>query len=191
MSNVRCKPAGHGVPSGDFVFDMRKLGRQPGSLLEQAVTVHAPPGLGTGLASVPAGAAVALDVRFEAVTEGVLATGSAIVPLSGECARCLDPLASTVEVSFQELYRYELDPAGDDEDLILDGDKLDLEQVFRDAVVLALPLSPLCRDDCPGLCATCGARLADAGSSHVHGETDPRWDVLRGLTTDNHDQQEG
>jgi uncharacterized protein len=170
---------------------MRKLGHQPGSLLEQAVTVHAPSGLGAGLASVPAGAAVALDVRFEAVTEGVLVTGSAIVPLTGECARCLDPLASSVEVSFQELYRYEPDPEGDDEDLVLDGDKLDLEQVFRDAVVLALPLSPLCREDCPGLCATCGARLADAGSSHVHDQVDPRWDVLRGLTTDHHDQQEG
>jgi uncharacterized protein len=185
MSNLRGKPAGRGAPSGEFVFDMRKLGRQPGSLLEQAVTVHAPSGLGAGLASVPAGSDIALDVRFEAVSEGVLVTGSAIAPLGGECARCLDPLASSVEVSFTELYRYELDPEGDDEGLVLDDGKLDLEQAFRDAVVLALPLSPLCRDDCPGLCATCGVRLADAGPSHVHDEVDPRWDALRGLATDN------
>ena len=165
------------------MFDMRKLGRQPGSMLEQAVTVHAPSGLGTGLVSVPEGADIALDVRFEAVSEGVLVTGSAIAPLGGECARCLDPLASSVEVSFTELYRYEPDPDdGDDESLVLDGDKLDLEQPFRDAVVLALPLSPLCREDCPGLCAECGARLADAGESHVHEVIDPRWDVLRGMT---------
>jgi uncharacterized protein len=138
---------------------------------------------------VPEGAGVALDVRFEAVSEGVLVTGSAIAPLGGECARCLDPLASSVEASFTELYRYEPDP-DDDESLALDGDRLDLEQVFRDAVVLALPLSPLCREDCPGLCAECGTRLADAGESHVHEVTDPRWDILRGLKTDN-DLQEG
>jgi uncharacterized protein len=201
MSNLRGKPAGHGAPTGDFVFDMRKLGRQPGSMLEQAVTVHAPSGLGSGLASVPSGAAVALDVRFEAVAEGVLVTCSGIAPLGGECGRCLEPLASTIEASFQELYRYEPDPEGDDdadEGLVLAGDRLDLEQAFRDAVVLALPLSPLCREDCPGLCATCGARLADVGPSHVHDEVDPRWDALRGLAeeknnevSDSHDRQEG
>lgn len=190
MSNVRGKQVRHGSPQGDFVFDLRKLSRQPGTLLEQTLTVHAPSGLGAGLATVPVDAAIALDVRFEAVSEGVLVTGSAAVPLGGECARCLDPLVSSVDVGFTELYRYEIDPEDvDDESPVLDGDKLDLEQVFRDAVVLALPLSPLCREDCPGLCAECGARLADVGPSHVHDAVDPRWDVLRGLT--DNDLQEG
>jgi uncharacterized protein len=145
---------------------------------------HAPDGLGSGLASVPAGAEVALDLRFEAVTEGVLVTGSAVVPLTGECARCLDPLTSSMEVSFQELYRYLPDPGEDeaDEERFLDGDWLDLEPVFRDGVVLALPLSPLCQEDCPGLCAECGARLADAGPQHGHAaDVDPRWGPLRQL----------
>jgi uncharacterized protein len=133
---------------------------------------------------VPAGAEVALDLRFEAVTEGVLVTGSAVAPLTGECARCLDPLSTTTEVSIQELYRYQPDPGEDeaDEERFLDGDWLDLEPAFRDAVVLALPLSPLCREDCPGLCAECGARLAEAGPDHGHGAaTDPRWGPLRQL----------
>ena len=133
---------------------------------------------------VPAGAEVALDLRFEAVTEGVLVTGSAVAPLTGECARCLDPLTASMEVSFQELYRYLPDPDEDeaDEERFLDGDWLDLEPAFRDAVVLALPLSPLCREDCPGLCAECGARLADAGPQHGHDtDVDPRWGPLRQL----------
>ena len=177
-------PAGHGRGSGDFVFDMRPLGRQPGSARDETRTALAPDGLGSGLASVPVGAEVALDLRFEAVTEGVLVTGSAVAPLTGECARCLDPVTSTVEVSFQELYRYLPDPGEDeaDEERFLDGDLLDLEPAFRDAVVLALPLSPLCREDCPGLCVECGARLADAGPRHGHGEDiDPRWGLLRQL----------
>ena len=177
-------PAYHGRGSGDFVFDMRPLGRQPGSLRDETRTAHAPDGLGSGLASVPAGAEVALDLRFEAVTEGVLVTGSAVAPLAGECARCLDPLTASMEVSFQELYRYQPDPGEDeaDEERFLDGDLLDLEPAFRDAVVLALPLSPLCREDCPGLCAECGVRLAEAGPHHGHGaDSDPRWGPLRQL----------
>jgi uncharacterized protein len=205
MSNVNGKPVARGVPgahgqgsglsgnssarhgrgSGDFVFDMRSLGRQPGSFRDETRTAHAPEGLGSGLVWVPAGADVALDVRFEAVSEGVLVTGSAVAPLTGECARCLDPVTSSTEVSFQELYRYLPDPGedeADDEERFLDGDWLYLEPAFRDAVVLALPLSPLCREDCPGLCVECGVRLADAGPLHGHGEdTDPRWGPLRQL----------
>jgi uncharacterized protein len=134
---------------------------------------------------MPAGADVTLNLRFEAVSEGVLVTGSAVAPLTGECARCLDPVSSTVEVSLQELYLYQPGPGegeDDDEERFLDGDLLDLEPAFRDVVVLAMPLSPLCREDCPGLCPECGARLAEAGPGHGHGEdVDPRWAALRQL----------
>ncbi len=181
----------HGRGSGDFVFDMRALGKRPGEFKDEHRAAAAPDGLGSGLVLVPAGGEVALDLRFEAVSEGVLVTGSAVAPLTGECARCLEPLTSTVEVSFQELYRYLPDPGeeeDDSEERFLDGDLLDLEPAFRDAVVLALPLSPLCRDDCPGLCAECGALLADAGPGHGHDKVDPRWGLLAQL--DLHDTTE-
>jgi uncharacterized protein len=171
--------------SGDFVFDMRALGKRPGEFRDEKRTASAPDGVGSGLVLVPAGADVALDLRFEAVSAGVLVTGSAVAPLSGECSRCLEPLTSSVEASFQELYRYLPDPGEDFNDVeerFLDGDLLDLEPAFRDAVVLALPLSPLCREDCPGLCAECGAKLADVGPEHVHGDkVDPRWGLLAKL----------
>src|SRR6478672_4141545 len=94
------------APRGALVFDMRQLGRQAGSALTQTRTVPAPDDLRLELIEVPAGADVALEVRFEAVSEGVLATGTAIAPLAGECARCLAPLTSSVTASFQELYLY-------------------------------------------------------------------------------------
>jgi uncharacterized protein len=182
----------HARGSGDFVFDMRALGQRPGEFRDVKRTAAAPDGLGSGLVLVPAGADVALDLRFQAVSEGVLVTGSAVAPLTGECARCLDPLTSSTGISFQELYRYLPDPGEDENDVeerFLDGDLLDLEPAFRDAVVLALPLSPLCSEDCPGLCAECGAKLADAGPDHGHGEkTDPRWGLLAQL--DIHDPTE-
>ena len=62
------------------------------------------------------------------------------------------------------------------------GDVLDLEPALRDAVVLALPLSPLCRPDCLGLCTTCGENLND-NPDHEHEEVDPRWAALADLAT--------
>lgn len=201
MSDIHEKDVRHADRGSDLVFDLRSLSRQPGSLRTETRTARAPEGLGAGLARVPVGGDVALNVRFEAVTEGVLVTGSASAPLTGECARCLDPLSSSVEFGFQELYLYEAGPAArsaadsdsDAEERYLDGDRLNLEPVLRDAAVLALPLSPLCRDDCPGLCVRCGARLADAGEDHRHDEdADPRWGPLRNLEASNKlDRQEG
>ena len=182
MPHVRRKSPTTLDPRGALVFDTRALGRQPGAAREETRTIPAPDSLRVELAGVPAGADVDLSVRLEAVSEGVLATGTATAPVVGECARCLEPLTSSVEASFQELYHYEPGPAEDDEDdLLLDGDLLDLEPALRDAVVLALPLSPLCTDDCPGLCAQCGARLADAPGHRHDDAVLPQWEALRQL----------
>lgn len=191
---------------------MRQLGRQAGSSLTRTRTIPAPDDLRLELVGVPVGSDVALEVRFEAVSEGVLATGTAIAPIAGECARCLAPLSSSVTAGFQELYLYpdgrhdkhdkhdkhdgyakydEQDEQDAEELYYLDGDLLDLEPAFRDAVVLALPMSPLCREDCPGLCAECGVPLADAGPGHRHeAAVDPRWAALRqfGETQDDNHQ---
>jgi uncharacterized protein len=186
------------APRGALVFDMRTLGRQAGSARTQQLTVPAPDDLRLELARVPVGTDVHLDVKFEAVTEGVLVTGSATAPLAGECARCLTPLTATVTASFTELYlydrhdkhdrhdkrdkhdRFDEDEEQDEEELYLEGDLLDLEPVLRDAVVLALPMSPLCREDCPGLCVQCGVPLTDAGPGHGHEDApDPRWAGLK------------
>jgi uncharacterized protein len=198
------------APRGALVFDMRQLGRQAGSALTLTRVVPAPEDMRLELIGVPAGADVALEVRFEAVSEGVLATGTATAPLTGECARCLTPLTSSVTASFQELYLYadgrhdkhgkhdrhdrhdkhdDQDEPDDEELYHLDGDQLDLEPALRDAVVLALPMSPVCREDCPGLCAECGVPLADAGPGHQHDDAaDPRWAALKQLadTENNH-----
>lgn len=161
---------------------------------ERTLTVPAPADLGVEMVGVPAGADIELDIRLEAVMEGVLVTGTARMPLTGECARCLDPISSTFEAEFQELFVYTDTRSGAgaaEEERRLEGDLVDLEPVLRDAVVLGLPLSPLCRDDCPGLCAECGARMADAGPDHHHDAVDPRWAALQGLTEQREGRQEG
>jgi uncharacterized protein len=57
--------------------------------------------------------------------------------------------------------------------------------------VLALPMSPLCREDCPGLCAECGVPLADAGPGHRHdAAVDPRWAALQQLSEQGNDKHQ-
>ena len=168
-------------PRGPLVFDTRKLPRRPGSARTETRTVPAPADLRTGMAGVPEGSDLRLDVTLESVSDGVLVTAKAAAPVTGECARCLEPVTQTIEVTCRELVSYEQGAGEADEDgYALDGDLLDLEPVLRDALVLALPLAPLCRQDCPGLCAECGALLAQVGPEHGHERAiDPRWAGLR------------
>jgi uncharacterized protein len=178
----------HLDPRAPLVLDTRELGRRPGSQRELVVTVPAPADLGIDVLGVPEGAQVELDLRLEAVMEGVLVTGTAKADLVGECARCLEPLTDPVDVRFQELYVYddqapEADSGDWDDEGVsrLEGDLLDLEPVLRDAVVLALPFQPLCEDDCPGLCVECGARLKDEPDHTHEAPIDPRWAGLAAL----------
>ena len=146
-------------------------------------TLDAPADWALELVRVPAGAEVELDLRLESVMEGVLVTGTAGAPLTAECGRCLEPLTDRLTVDVQELFGYE--PAPDDAEApTLDGDLIDLTELLRDAVVLALPLNPVCADDCAGLCPGCGGKLADLPPDHVHDILDPRWAALDALTAD-------
>jgi len=159
-------------------------------------SVAAPKELGlVDVIAVPEGAPVELELRLESVMEGVLVTGTAHAPVTGECVRCLEPVERELDAEFQEMFSYpdadtrtaRRDEAGDgaeyadNDTLVLEDDLFDLEPVLRDAVVLALPMQPVCRDDCPGLCSECGALLAD-DPDHHHEVTDIRWAALKDLT---------
>jgi uncharacterized protein len=182
-------------PRAPLVLDTRELGRRPGSQRTTSFSAPAPADLGIEVLSVPEGSPVEFDLRLEAVMEGVLVTGTAQAGLVGECVRCLDAIDDDIVADFQELFVYEESDtarhpqeAEDDDVSRLEGDLLDLEPLLRDAVVLALPFQPLCREDCPGLCIECGARLAD-DPDHQHEEAiDPRWATLQGLTEQTDDR---
>jgi uncharacterized protein len=169
-----------------FIFELRELGRRAGALREYRRFVPAPAGLGSDLVGVPDGAPLALDLRFESVTEGVLVTGTVTAPITGQCGRCLDAVADELTVEIVELFAYP-DSATDetteqDEIHRIDGKTLDVEPAVRDAVVLGLPWTPLCRPDCAGLCPTCGQRLDDLPAGHAHETIDPRWAGLARFT---------
>jgi uncharacterized protein len=178
-------------PRSPLVIDITRLGRRAGSLKSVQETVFAPARMGVELLAIAEGAPLELDLRLQSVSEGVLVTGTVSAPTTGECARCLTPIAGEIDVDITELFAYPgSDTAATTEDdevgrvVTKHGiDTIDLEQTIVDAVGMALPFSPVCSEDCPGLCPECGTPLASAGPDHRHDAIDPRWAKLSTIVT--------
>jgi uncharacterized protein len=147
---------------------------------------------------VPADAEVSIDVVLTSIDGGIEAAGTVTAPWQAECRRCLRPVVGELVAEVRELYApvgalhhagshgaapAPVEPDEDDEETYpLGPDHLDLAPLGRDAILLGLPLAPLCRDDCAGLCPICGAERAEVDCGCVEAVTDPRWaalDVLR------------
>lgn len=168
---------------GAWVVDAKELGRRPGQSRAVRTSVSLDYDIGvSGVVQVTARTPFELDLLLESVVEGVLVTGNASTTSHGQCSRCLDPLTEDVEVSVTELFAYpdSATEATTDEDEVshLENEQVDLEPLVRDAVALALPLVPLCSDDCQGLCAGCGMKWAELEPEHEHESIDPRWAAL-------------
>ncbi|MDQ1412121.1 MAG: hypothetical protein QOE07_709, partial [Acidimicrobiaceae bacterium] len=123
-------------------------------------------GLAITSSAVPADADVMVDADVEVVDGGVVVTGTVSSIWTGECRRCLNPVTGVVVAKVREVF--ERAPRLREGDLVavdeaetypLTGDTLDLAPMARDAILLELPLAPVCREDCAGLCPACGVDL--------------------------------
>ena len=133
--------------------------------------------------TVPDGAEAACDLVLESYPGGVMVTGTVAAPWVGVCRRCTIPVAGRLDISVKERF-CDPPPRGEPEDEeaypILD-ETIDLGPFVHEAILSELPMAPLCRDDCLGLCATCGVDRNEEQCSCV-APLDPRWaslDVLR------------
>ena len=181
----------HLDPRAPLVLDTRDLPRTPGAMRVVDRVVPAPAELGLELIRVPAGSDVVMSLRMESVSEGVLVSAQVTAGLTGECGRCLRDITDDLDIEFQQLYAYEHSTTDEttDEDEVgrMHGDLIDLEPELRDAVVLALPNHPRCREDCPGLCPECGVPWDDLPDDHTHTQLDSRWAAL-GQLAEAHDR---
>jgi uncharacterized protein len=147
--------------------------------------VPAPKDLGLELISLPEGSDLTLDLHLTSVTEGVYVSGTVSGPLVGECGRCLRAIDDEVRVDIAEMFAYEnstTDETTDEDEMgRVRDDLIDLEPAVRDAVVLALPQNPVCRDDCPGMCPDCGVPWDELPAGHGHEQVDSRWAELSKL----------
>jgi uncharacterized protein len=134
--------------------------------------------LRVGVAEVPAGEDVHVETTLEWVTDGLLASGAISAPWRAECQRCLGPARGRVDFDFRELF--ERTPR-EGESYRLGHDSIDMEPLVREAILLELPLVPLCAEGCRGLCPTCGADLNHGACGCTWVGADPRWAALEGF----------
>lgn len=123
---------------------------------------------------------VDVTIRLESLSNGITATGRVLATWHGECRRCLAPVGGRLGVEIDELYQRTVE---DPDAHPIEGDQIDLLPMVRENVLLALPLGPLCREECPGFCGQCGADLADGPCGCTPTVGDPRWAALDALRT--------
>ena len=165
-----------------FKVNFHELPRRAGEFRQYHLEFNAPQAIGIALLEIQKSEPLDISFKAESVDGGVLLTGEVISQARGECGRCLDPIEFDVSQKFQELFLYSsrVKEVGEDEDEVfsLDGDIADLEVPIRDAVILAMPINPLCQSDCLGLCSICGLKWQNLEKDHAHKASDPRWSGL-------------
>ncbi|TSA47563.1 MAG: DUF177 domain-containing protein [Actinomycetales bacterium] len=181
-----------------YKLNTYELPRRAGEMREYELDIEVPEKVGVELISVPVGEIIEVDARLESVTEGVLLSAEIFAVAKGECGRCLDPVELVIEKRIQELYLYEKrverkkgakveDDLEIEDELLMDGNVMDLESPIRDAIVLSLPSNPLCSDECAGLCPICGGKWAELPENHAHEVIDARWAGLAALSIEEPD----
>lgn len=130
-------------------------------------------------ASVPPPGEAHLDVVMESLSDGVTVSGVVRVPWHGACRRCLEPTSGVVETEVAEVFK---DRPDEGETHGIESDSVDLGPAVHDAAVLALPLAPLCREDCPG--PDPDAFPVITASEDAEPPADPRWAALAELRFD-------
>ena len=164
-----------------FKVNLHELPRRAGEHRSYSLNFSAPEAIGNPLLEIPTGTTLEIDFQAESVADGVLISGRVKSRAIGECGRCLEKISEDIDQKFQELFFYESRIEESDDDLfVMDGDFADIEIPIRDAIVLAMPINPLCKPDCKGLCSECGEKLELLEPGHVHEKTDPRWSGLSG-----------
>ena len=127
-------------------------------------------------------------VRFVRTDKGVWVTALLNTQVESECGRCLDRYVQIVDIKVDEEAIPRLDPVtgvrhvdnlDPEENLVIDEDNiLDLTETARQYISLGLPMSPLCRTDCAGICAGCGVNRNHESCTCVHVQRDSRWGPL-------------
>src|SRR4051794_33553165 len=160
-----------------LVLNAAELLRRPGSERDVDLAVQ-PDELDVDDPRLVPGAPVTGRLHLESLGDGIVLTGAVTAEWAGTCRRCLGAATGTATADVHEIYQSTLT---DPDAFELTGDQLDLRPMVRELVLLELPDAPVCRDDCAGLCPTCGVDRNEATCTCATTATDPRWDALGAL----------
>ena len=188
-----------------WAVSVAQVASRPGQSKEIDATFPAPSGIGDEIVGVDEGTDVSVVGSFDSIVDGLILNARISAPVHAECTRCLKPIQRDWTVNVTSFFPYEDKSAagkggkagkngkeeevdiiaGEDESEdtypLLDGGAwADLEALLRDTLVEELPLQPLCKPDCKGLCSQCGIDLNE-NPDHQHDMTDIRFAALEGL----------
>lgn len=182
-----------------WAVSVAQVASRPGQSKEIDAAFPAPSGIGDEIVGVDEGADVSVVGSFDSIVDGLILNARISAPVHAECTRCLKPIQRDWTVNVTSFFPYEdksaagkngkeeevdiiagEDEAEDTYPLLDGGAWADLEALLRDTLVEELPLQPLCKPDCKGLCSQCGIDLNE-NPDHQHDMTDIRFAALEGL----------
>ena len=188
-----------------WAVSVAQVASRPGQSKEIDATFPAPSGIGDEIVGVDEGTDVSVVGSFDSIVDGLILNARISAPVHAECTRCLKPIQRDWTVNVTSFFPYEdksaagkggkagkngkeeevdiiagEDEAEDPYPLLDGGAWADLEALLRDTLVEELPLQPLCKPDCKGLCSQCGIDLNE-NPDHQHDMTDIRFAALEGL----------
>jgi uncharacterized protein len=179
-------PAAAAAAADPFIVHVARLRRSSGASWHEIRRGPLPAagpleesGIDQGRSVVPLGAEAECDIVLRPFEGGISADGTVSAPWAGVCRRCTVPVSGELHLAVHE--RFVPGSVAEDDLYPIVDDAIDLGPLVRDAIVLELPMAPLCREDCAGLCAQCGADRNEGDCACVV-PRDPRWanlDVLR------------
>ncbi len=120
-------------------------------------------------------------VKATRTAQGLLLQGKFSAQTQAECVRCLDEIRQTLTIEFIELYAFNRNSVTESGLLLPENGKIDLTPIIREEMILAIPINPLCKTDCKGLCPICGENLNQTLCNHDVEVIDPRMDALKAM----------
>ena len=108
--------------------------------------------------------------RVSRTPQGILVQGQFQGKAPAECVRCLSGFEQPLHATFDELYAFDKRSVTESGLILPDDGNIDLEPLVRDYLLIEMPISPLCKADCKGLCPVCGQNLNEEKTEHIHSE---------------------
>lgn len=148
-------------------------------------------GLSITTARIPEDSPVVVDGVIDTAMAGIEVRATVSSSWEGECRRCLELVTEPLEIELTASFLPNLSDDDDAEAYPIEGDVIDVGEVVREELMLALPLSPLCRDGCVGAdpdrfptSSDDGGPGSDPGEDDAEPAIDPRWAALSELRFD-------
>jgi uncharacterized protein len=127
---------------------------------------------------------LSFNATFTRTAQGLLADFMATAHLNSECGRCLDKFVQHLSSEFTELYAFNEKSETESGLRVPKSGKIDLAPLIREYLLLDMPINPLCKTDCIGLCPVCGNNRNERLCEHRDDEIDPRLEILKTLLED-------